>query len=69
MAVAVHSAGRDGSVPPQLQPTNVVQFARKVEALLDLLDATADAFAATWDQQVTGEDDFPAVDDFKATIH
>ena len=59
VTTAVLSAGRDGSVPLQLQPPNVVQFARRVEALLDLLDATANALAATWDLQVPGEDDLP----------
>jgi hypothetical protein len=38
--------------------------------LLDLLDVTADALAATWDQraEVSGEDKFQAGDDFKPTI-
>jgi hypothetical protein len=69
VACAVHSVSRDGSVPPQLQPPNVVQFAEKLDFLLDLLDATADALAATWDQHVSGEDDLPAVDETKSTIH
>jgi hypothetical protein len=51
VSVAAHSGGRpfDGSVPQQLQPPNIVQFAAKLDGLLDLLDATADALAAEWD--------------------
>jgi hypothetical protein len=30
---------------------NVVQFAKKLDGLLDLLHVTADALAATWDQR------------------
>jgi hypothetical protein len=40
---------RDGSVPHQLQPPNVVQFAKNLDCLLNLLDSTADALAAEWD--------------------
>src|ERR1019366_9156751 len=50
-AVQSGSRGRDGSVPHQLQPPNVVRFAGKLDALLDLLDVTADALAATWDRR------------------
>jgi hypothetical protein len=66
VAVAVHSRSRsrDGSVPHQLRPPNVVQFAKKLDGVLDLLDSTADALAATWDQRAAMEGD----DDFKPTI-
>ena len=66
VACAVHSGrcSRDGSVPPQLQPPNVVQFAKKLDAVLDLLDVTTDALAAKWDQQVNVENDIG----FKTTI-
>jgi hypothetical protein len=72
--VAVHSGARrrDGSAPPQLQPSNVIRLGRKLDALIDLLDATADALAATWDLQAEGivtELDFKAEDDFGPTIH
>ncbi len=74
VAVAVHPGNRrrDGSVPQQLQPTNVVRLAKKLDGLLDLLNATADALAATWDLQAEGisvELDPVARDDFKPTIH
>jgi len=54
---AVHPGNRrsDGWVPQQLQPPNVVQFAKKLDGLLELLDVTADALAATWDQVSGGE--------------
>ncbi len=62
VSIAVHSRNRprDGSVPLQLQPPNVVQFAKRLDCLLDLLDPTADALAATWDMReetTVGEDD------------
>jgi hypothetical protein len=65
VSCAVHSSSRrsDGWVPHQLQPPNVVRFAKKLDGLLNLLDATTDALAATGDQQVSGEED-----DFKPTI-
>jgi hypothetical protein len=68
-AVAVHPGNRrsDGWVPNQLLPPNVVRFAKKLDTVLDLLDATADALAAKSDQ-VSGEDEFRAGDDFKPTI-
>jgi hypothetical protein len=37
---------RDGSVPPFLLPPNVVQFSTRMDAVLDLLEATTDALAA-----------------------
>jgi hypothetical protein len=49
IAVRSGSRARDGSVPNQLQPPNVVQFAEKLDCLLNLLDSTADALAAEWE--------------------
>jgi hypothetical protein len=50
VSIAVHSGSRarDGSVPYQLHPPNVVQFAKNLDCLLDLLDSTTDALAAEW---------------------
>ena len=45
---------RDGAVPPQLQASSVVGLAKNLDALLELLDATADRLAATWDMQRDG---------------
>jgi hypothetical protein len=47
-----------------------VQFVRKLDGLLDLLDSTADALAATWDMQRDGisAEELLAGDDFKPTI-
>jgi hypothetical protein len=74
VAVAVNPANRrrDFSVPDQLQPANVIRLARKLDGLLDLLNATADALAATWDLQAEGisvELDPDVGEDFKPTIH
>jgi hypothetical protein len=73
VAVAVRSSGRrrDGSVPEQLQPSNVVRFAKKLDALIELLSATADGLSATWDLRTEGnsvELDVEGGDDFKPTI-
>jgi hypothetical protein len=69
VAVAVHPGSRrpDGSVPQRLQPTNVVQFAKRLDALIDLLDATADALAATW-EKVSDEESTHDGYDFTPTI-
>lgn len=73
VAVAVRPGNRrsDGSVPHQLQPPNVVRFANRLDALLDLLAATADGLAATWDLQQAGISTAADLDDggdFKPTI-
>jgi hypothetical protein len=73
VAFAVRPGSRrpDGWVPPQLQPLNVIRFAGKLDGLLDLLAATADGLAATWDLQREGMlegPEFEAGDDFKPTI-
>ena len=73
VSCAVHSSsrGRNGSAPHQLQPPNVIRFAKKLDGLLDLLDVTADALAATWDQQaeVSDEENFHFDGKIKTTIH
>jgi hypothetical protein len=66
-AVQSGSRGRDGSVPNQLQPPKVVQYAKRMDALLDLLDVTADALAATWDQRAA-ETDFKDGSDFGPAV-
>jgi hypothetical protein len=43
---------------------NVAQCAKKLDGLLDLLNATADALASTWDEYA----EFNRGDDFKTTI-
>ena len=62
VSCAVHFAsGRDhGSAEQTFQKISAVQFARKLDALLELLDVTADALAATWDQraEASGGNDF-----------
>jgi len=72
---ACDSIGRSVSVVFQPFRRNVVQFAKKLDDLLDLLDVTADALAATWDQradqhaEVSGEEKFHAGGNIKPTIH
>ena len=53
VAVAVQSRNRrpDAWVPSQLQPPKVLQIAKRLDGLLELLDVTADALATTWDQR------------------
>lgn len=55
----------------QLLLPNVVRFAGRLDALLNLLDATADALAATWDLQQEGtiDENVHKGDGFKSTIH
>jgi hypothetical protein len=50
---------------------NVREFAAKMEALLDMLESTADGLAATWDMQMKDAAPDTALDgsDFKETIH
>jgi len=65
----VRAANRraDSWVPDKLLPPNIVKFAKRLDALIDLLDATADALAAKWDQ-ISGEETFQAGEDFGTTI-
>jgi hypothetical protein len=62
VAVAMFPGNRrpDGSVPNQLQPPKVVELAKKLDALLDLLDSTADGLAVMSDQlaALEGGDEF-----------
>ena len=53
VAVAVRPGNRrlDGLVPPQLEASNIIRLAGKLDALLNLLSGTADGLAATWDQR------------------
>lgn len=56
-AVTIGRSRRDGSVPAGLEPTNIVRLAGKLDGLLNLLDSTADALAATTD--LTADDTGP----------
>ena len=56
------------SVSQYYRTFNVAQFATKLDALLDMLDVTADALAATWDQREAAENQLFAGDDFDHTI-
>ena len=68
VTVAVRPGNRrsDCWVPNELLPANVVQFSKTLDALIDLLDATADALAAMGDQvESSVEEKFQG----KPTIH
>jgi hypothetical protein len=69
VARAIRSSRTEGpsSVSQYYRTFNVGQFVKKLDALLDLLDVTADALAATWDQ-VSGEQTLHAGDDCEPTI-
>jgi len=60
-----------GSAAPAFQKISGVEFASRLDALLELLDATADALAAAWDQRLGApiERDFRGGRDFGPTIH
>jgi hypothetical protein len=65
---AIQSSGAvgKGSASQFYRSFNVVHFARKLDALLDLLDVLTDALAAA--EGMAGESEF-AKDDFNRTIH
>ena len=66
----VNTAG-EGSVQSHLT-FSVLEFARQMNAILDLLDVTADALAATWDMQTEAaalEAEFHGENDVEPTIH
>jgi hypothetical protein len=69
VAVAVRPGNRrpDGWVPDPLLPPNVVQLAKKLDGLIDLLDATADALAAK-SEKASVEAATRARNDFGPTI-
>ena len=71
VSCAVHFAsGRNhGSAAQTFEEIGAVQFAKKLDALLELLDVTADALAATWDQRADAAADGGFGGDFGATIH
>lgn len=70
---AIRSSGAGGkdSVSKSYRAFNVVGFAKRMDALLILLDATGDALAATWDQRAEGmgEEKVHTRGGFKPTIH
>jgi len=62
VSCATHFTGARGhsSAAQTFQKISAVQFAGRLDALLELLDVTADALAATWDQraEASGRNDF-----------
>ena len=67
VSCAVHAAnrGRPGMIPAQLQRSEAAQLFPKLDALVDLLAATADGLAALWDQGGEAETNIG----FDPTIH
>ena len=49
-------------------PTTVRGFVRRLDAVLDLLDSTADALAAEWDLR-SGKNERDSGNEFKSTVH
>jgi hypothetical protein len=70
VARAIRSARTPNSVSEFYRTFDIFQFATKLDALLELLDSTADALAATWDQRGEEADgpEFKGGDCFKPTI-
>jgi hypothetical protein len=68
---AIRSSNGPSSVSDSFLSFDVVRFARRLDGLLQLLDVTADALAAAWDQRVkpSGKETFPPRNSFKPTIH
>jgi len=70
---AVHFANASGygSVTQTFQKIDALEFARKLDALLELLEVTADALAATWEQraEVAVDGDLGGGNNFGPTIH
>jgi hypothetical protein len=62
---AVHAGTRDRRGLHLRETFDFVQFAKQMDGLLDLLNATTDALAATWDQQMETVNEIGA----KPTIH
>ena len=58
VSCAVHFAGarEQGSAAKTFQKINAAEFATRLDSLLELLDVTADALAATWDRQAAAVD-------------
>ena len=67
VAQAIRSSKGRNSVSDSFLRFDVVQFARRLDCLLELLDVTADALAAT-SEKLSGEEIFQGGDDFKPTI-
>ena len=72
VSCAVHSSQRDrgGGLTSQLEPSKIAEMLPKLDALADLLAATADGLAAEWDLRAdaSGEEKFHVGDDIKPTI-
>ncbi len=62
---AVHTGARDERRVHLYEAFDLVQFAKQMDGLLDLLIATADALAATWDQHMKTVNEIGV----KPTIH
>ena len=70
-AIRSSGAGGKSSVSQYYRTFNVVQFTRRMDALLDLLDVTADALAATWDHRaecMAAEANLYTRGDFEPTV-
>ena len=73
VSCAVHFANASdyGSVAQTFQKIDALEFTRKLDALLELLEVTADALAATWEQRAEEavDGDLGGGNDFGPMIH
>jgi hypothetical protein len=70
-AIRHSRTGDPHSISQYFRTFDIFQFAKSLDALLELLDSTADALAAEWDRRVKAAAAFAELgggDDFKATI-
>jgi hypothetical protein len=69
-AILADKSGCPDEAPEPLRKSNVLKFIPRLDALIGLLEATADALAATWDQRadVSGEGKFHVGDNMKPPI-
>ncbi len=64
---AIRSSRNPNTASEYIRNFDIFQFAKRLDALLDLLNSTADALAATWDQRT--EEAAADSNDFGPTIH
>ncbi len=62
--MAIHASAAARTSLPALEISRMMHFTKKLDALIDLVEATTDALAATWDStrvRSGGEDSEPTI--------